>query len=213
MKKKILITAGNTWSPLDNVRVITNIFSGETGLMIADKLANNGFKVTLILADCRISLKKYQSKNLKIIRALTYDSFYMTVKKEAKKRKYSAIIHSAAISDFRLKKPLQGKISSQQKIKILLYPTKKIVNKLKKWSPHSILVKFKLEANKNKKELLKIALASKKESKADLIVANSIPFSNKKRFFLIKSKKKYMVIKNKNHLAKAITNIFLSELL
>ncbi|MFO0803298.1 MAG: phosphopantothenoylcysteine decarboxylase [Gemmataceae bacterium] len=29
---KVLVTAGNTQSPLDRVRCITNIFSGRTGL-------------------------------------------------------------------------------------------------------------------------------------------------------------------------------------
>ncbi len=213
MTKRILVTAGNTWSTVDAVRVITNIFSGETGLRIAREIAERGFKVTLILADCRVCIKKYKHKNLKIIRAITYQKFYKCVKKEAKKRKYKAIIHAAAVSDFQLKKENKGKISSSKNITLKLIPTKKIVDRIKKWSPKSFLIKFKLEANKTKKELFKIALESKKKSKANLVVANTLPFLNGHNFFLIKNKRQYLPIKNKKRLAQVIADIFEGELL
>lgn len=210
---KVLVTAGNTWSVIDDVRVLTNIFSGETGLKIANEVAKRGFRVTLVLADCRVSIKKYHHKNLKIIRAITYQKFYRCVKKETKKRKYKAIIHAAAVSDFQLEKTKKGKISSKRNLMLKLVPTKKIVDRIKKWSPKSFLIKFKLESNKTKKELLKIALKSKKQSKADLIVANTLPFFKEHSFFLIKNKKQYLPVKNKKRLAQIIADIFEGELL
>lgn len=212
MKSRVLVTAGNTWSTIDDVRVITNIFSGETGLRIAKEIAKRGFKVTLILADCRVCLKKYKHKNIKIIRAITYDNFYSQVKKETKKRIYKVIIHAAAISDFQLKKQKKGKISSGKKLVLELIPTKKIVDKLKKWSPKSFLIKFKLESNKTKKQLFKIAIKSKKQSQADLIVANTLPFLHGHNFFLIKSKKQYLPLKSKKQLAITLADIFEGEL-
>ncbi len=212
MKARILVTAGNTWSTVDDVRVITNIFSGETGLRIANEIAERGFKVTLILADCRVCIKKYKHKNLKIIRAITYEKFYKCVKKETKKRIYKAIVHAAAVSDFKLDKIHTGKVSSKRKLILKLIPTKKIVDKIKKWSPKSFLIKFKLESNKTKKELFKIALKSKKKSKANLVVANTLPFLKGHSFFLIKSKKQYLPIKNKKKLAKSLADIFEGEL-
>lgn len=213
MTKKILVTAGNTWSTIDEVRVLTNIFSGETGLKIAKEIATRGFKVTLILADYRICIKKYHHKNLKIIRAITYKKFYKCLKKEVKKRKYKAIVHAAAVSDFQLKKANVGKISSGKKLNLKFIPTKKIVDSIKKWSPKSFLIKFKLEANKTKKELFKIALKSKKKSNADLVIANTLPFLNGHGFYLIKNRKQYLPIKNKKRLAQIIADIFEGELL
>ncbi len=212
MKQRILVTAGNTWSAVDDVRVITNIFSGETGLRIANEIACRGFKVTLILADCRVCIKKYKHQNLKIIRAITYEKFYSQVKKETKKRIYKAIVHAAAISDFQLVKENKGKLSSAKKLILKLIPTKKIVDRIKKWSPKSFLIKFKLESNKTKKQLFNSALKSKKQSKADLIVANTLPFLKGHSFFLIKNKKQYLPIKSKKQLAIILADIFEGEL-
>ncbi|OGI07467.1 MAG: hypothetical protein A2Y40_06065 [Candidatus Margulisbacteria bacterium GWF2_35_9] len=212
MKHRIIVTAGNTWSPLDSVRVITNIFSGETGLGIAYQLAKKGFKVKLILGDIRTDLKKYRHKNISILRALTYKKFYHTVKTEVKKRKYSAIIHSAAVSDYQVSTPFLGKIKSSRQLNLSLNPTKKIVDRIKKWDKRIILIKFKLEANINKKELFKRALKSKKQSGADLVIANAMPFKKNHGFYVIKSKKHFKKISGKEKLAKFLAAIFSTEL-
>ena len=39
-RMKILVTAGNTQTPIDRVRSITNIFSGRTGARIAARAFN-----------------------------------------------------------------------------------------------------------------------------------------------------------------------------
>ena len=212
MTERILVTAGNTWAPLDKVRVLTNIFSGETGLRIAHSLARSGFKVTLILADIRVNPKPYRHKRLKIIRALTYKAFYKAVKKEVKRKIYRAVVHAAAVSDFYLKKPLTGKISSRKNLKLTLSRTSKIVNRIKKWDPKIILIKFKLEAGKKKRQLLKIALKSKKQSKANLIIANQIPTKRTHTFYVIKSSRQHLKITGKKALASKLTKIFKKEL-
>src|SRR5205823_4234579 len=43
----LLITAGNTQSPIDRVRCITNIFSGRTGAQVARTAWGRGHTVTL----------------------------------------------------------------------------------------------------------------------------------------------------------------------
>ena len=44
---KLLVTAGNTQTPIDRVRCITNIFSGRTGAAIAVAAHDRGHDVTL----------------------------------------------------------------------------------------------------------------------------------------------------------------------
>ena len=44
---KILVTAGNTQTPVDRVRCITNIFSGKTGARIAASAYDRGHDVSL----------------------------------------------------------------------------------------------------------------------------------------------------------------------
>ncbi len=50
--KRILITAGPTWVPIDNVRVISNIATGTTGVLLAWQTSAQGAKVTLVLGPC-----------------------------------------------------------------------------------------------------------------------------------------------------------------
>ena len=45
---KILVTAGNTQTPIDRVRCITNIFSGKTGAQIALEAHRHGHSVVLL---------------------------------------------------------------------------------------------------------------------------------------------------------------------
>jgi phosphopantothenate-cysteine ligase/phosphopantothenoylcysteine decarboxylase/phosphopantothenate--cysteine ligase len=45
---KILVTAGNTQAPIDQVRCITNIFTGRTGTRIALEARERGHDVCLL---------------------------------------------------------------------------------------------------------------------------------------------------------------------
>src|SRR6478735_9385257 len=45
---KILVTAGNTQTPVDRVRCITNIFSGRTGARIATRAFDRGHSVVFL---------------------------------------------------------------------------------------------------------------------------------------------------------------------
>jgi len=46
--KRILITCGPTWVPIDGMRVISNRSSGQLGQTIAQDLTKAGAKVTLL---------------------------------------------------------------------------------------------------------------------------------------------------------------------
>jgi phosphopantothenate-cysteine ligase/phosphopantothenoylcysteine decarboxylase/phosphopantothenate--cysteine ligase len=44
----VLVTAGNTQTPIDRVRCITNVFSGRTGARVAMEAAARGHQVALL---------------------------------------------------------------------------------------------------------------------------------------------------------------------
>ena len=48
MNMRVLITCGATWVPIDDVRVISNISSGEMGHLIAQAFRQKGAQVTII---------------------------------------------------------------------------------------------------------------------------------------------------------------------
>lgn len=189
--KKILITAGPTWIPIDKVRVISNIFSGRLGVIIAKKALKRKAKVTLLLGPGQISYSS-SSPLLKIVRFKFFQELFELMKKEIASKKYDIVIHSAAVGDFEPTKFYSGKISSRAKTLVLkLKPTLKIVDEIKKWDPKLFLVKFKVEYGLPKEELIERASKSMLESNADLIVANDLKdiTSSKHKAFIIDREK------------------------
>lgn len=167
--KRILITCGPTWSPIDQVRVISNCSTGELGLRLANALSHAGFNVTVLRGPV---LFAGPSKNLKIIPFQYYDELHRLLRREAKKN-YAIIIHAAAVSDFKVKTPSETKLTSQgSAIKLTLEPTEKIIEKIKKINPEVFLVGFKLETTMRKKDLITKAHALLKKAQCDLVVAN-----------------------------------------
>ena len=171
-KKRILITAGSTWIKLDKVRVISNIASGKTGLILATRLKNIGVKVTLLLGPGDFSASRIPG--VKIINFKYFSELERLLNSELKKQKYSAVIHAAAVADYKPKEMIRQKVSSRlNKWKISLVPTKKLVNSLKKYGPGLIAVGFKFEPGAVKSRLIEKAKQLLKEANLDIVVANS----------------------------------------
>lgn len=210
-KISILITAGPTWVPVDKVRVLTNIFSGRLGYLIAQKATDKkNYEVTLFLGPGRISLLEKQNDNLKIVKYKYFDELYNLLKEAVSSKKYDILIHSAAVADY-APKPADAKIKSgKQNLIIELNPTIKIVDQVKKWDPDIFLVKFKLEAGISPEELIDIAFESMMKSKADLMVANEFAETSEKyhRAYIISPKKEVKAVIGKEDIAEQL----LSEL-
>ena len=173
--KKILVTGGPVWVPIDRVRVITNIFGGALGFLIAEKAAQMGAEVIFLLGPGKTEIPKNLPKNLEIKRFKYFEELLELMKKEIKVNKCDIVIHSAAVPDYVPKKIYNGKIKSGNKeLTIKLKPTIKIVDLIKIWNPFVFLVKFKLEISLSEKQLINKAHKSMVFSKADLMVANNL---------------------------------------
>jgi phosphopantothenoylcysteine synthetase/decarboxylase len=179
--RKILITAGPTWVPIDSVRVITNIFKGTLGLIIAEEAVKRGAKVTLLLGPASPSVPS-KTCMFKVVRFKFFDDLYKLMKQEISSHEYDAVVHSAAVADYMPIECYDGKIKSgKTDLVIKLKPTTKIVDQVKKWDSEVFLVKFKVESNVDKKELVRRAYESMLASNADLIVANDLKDIDEKR--------------------------------
>jgi phosphopantothenate---cysteine ligase (CTP) len=103
----ILITAGNTQTPIDQVRCITNIFTGRTGAAIALAAYERGHRVCLLTshpeaileldpehapAESRWQVRQYR----------TYADLERLMADEIPGGRQNAIIHCAAVSDYEL---------------------------------------------------------------------------------------------------------------
>jgi len=197
--KRVLITAGPTWVAIDKVRVISNIASGETGILLAEGLAREGAKVTLILGpgesmsfpapafagvtgesmylDSRFrgnDKNRIQNSKVKIIRFSFFEELRQALKKELKASRYDLIIHSAAVSDFKPAESKRGKTKSGQDYNLRLTPLPKIADEIRGLAPAAHLVLFKLEFGIPDQELILRARKTLTASRADMIVANRI---------------------------------------
>lgn len=206
-KKKVLITSGSTWIPIDNVRVITNIFGGKLGIEICRKCLESNFDVTMLMGNSRGDLSDPIFKKARIIHFKYFDELFKLVKKEIKENKYDVVIHSAAISDYKLKNEYKGKIKSSKDNLILEFiPTPKIVDIYKKICPNIFLIMFKLEVNKKKSELIDIAKNSMNRAGADIIVANDFNKIQKdhKAYIVSKNSQKILSCSGKSNIAKQL---------
>lgn len=202
---RVLITCGATWTPIDDVRVISNISTGEMGHLIAEAFVLKNAKVTVIegpvthtLADKKITIIKYRF----------FDELQRVLKAELLK-KYDLIIHAAAVSDFKVRGASTSKISSKKAINLKLVATRKLINDIKKLSPGSFLVGFKLESKLDPKNIFKSVKTLFTQSGCDLVVANSL--TGGYQGFIVNADGNILSsVNNKQRLAQTLVNILSS---
>lgn len=169
--KKILITCGPTCVAIDSMRVLSNRSTGELGQRLAVKLVKKRANVTLLEGPV---LKPLHEKDIKIRKYFFYDELEQMLNAELKK-KYDIVIHAAAVSDYKLAKPFQGKISSRLKqLTLKLVPTKKLINTIKTKAPKIFLVGFKLVDKIEKNTATQRLDDYLKNTNSDLVVVNSL---------------------------------------
>lgn len=200
---QILITAGSTWTRIDQVRILTNRFSGKTGLYLANKLAEKGHQLTLIINPHSVG----KIDNLKTFSFYYFDEFKNRLETILKNNKFDAIIHMAAVSDYLPKVSRKGKIASGQKdLNISLVPAPKVIKQIRKLAKKAILIQFKLEVKKER--IIEKAYLSMKKNGSDYVVANALEeLKSGYKAVLIDRQKKIIDIASKNDLVCAIDKI------
>ncbi len=162
----ILITAGPTQEPIDDVRYITNHSSGKMGYALAEVAVNLGAKVILISGPVSLEVP-----NGVVVHNVTTskEMFEMTTKYQ---HTYSIGIMAAAVSDFTPEMPVIGKIKKDQTgddLKVTLRKTDDILKHFgEAKKANQFLVGFSLESEQLQLNAFK-KLSSKK---ADMIVGN-----------------------------------------
>ena len=202
---RVLITAGSTWVKVDDVRILTNHFTGKTGLYLAKGLKRKGHSVTLLINPHCVG----KVKGLKVIPYQYFEEFKWEVAKAIKKQRYDAIIHNAAVSDYKLKKPLKGKIPSGRPRSLKLVPTEKIIKRIRAKAPNSLLIQFKLEPKQ--RGIINKAYKSLRENRSDFVVANALEdMQTGYKGFLINRDKKVISLGSRNSLLAALDKVIRS---
>lgn len=96
--KKIIITGGPTNEPIDEVMKITNMSTGGTSVALAESFASAGYDVVAILNNM---VKLEPRENLRVVYIENTQDMLNAIEKEARSDDTDAIIHAAAVGDYR----------------------------------------------------------------------------------------------------------------
>lgn len=166
--KKVLISLGGTFEPIDSVRGITNRSSGKMGLALAKQAYISGADVTLIVANVSIRI----SPLFNVIPVETSEEMADAIFEIV--GDYDIFISTAAVSDFKVVQRKNKKIDSESPLSIDLKPTLKIIRQIKKINPNILLVGFKAESNITRQEIIKCARKQISDAGSDIVVANDV---------------------------------------
>ncbi|MGQ0798424.1 MAG: bifunctional phosphopantothenoylcysteine decarboxylase/phosphopantothenate--cysteine ligase CoaBC [Methanobacteriota archaeon] len=163
--KKVLVIAGATIEPIDDVRVITNRSTGGTGIELAKAAFERG-------ADVELWIGRHEATIPAWIGFKRFDTT-SELAKLAEGVHADLCVVPAAISDFAPPKA-KGKVPSRKgALSLDLEPTPKVLAALRKRTTGA-LVGFKAEAGVRPAELKERALALLTEADLDLVVANDV---------------------------------------
>jgi phosphopantothenoylcysteine decarboxylase/phosphopantothenate--cysteine ligase len=163
-KKRVLVVSGSTEERIDDVRVVSNISTGQTGIEVAKEAYVQGAEVVMWIGRAHPSPPNYiPTKRFSDVASLD---------EMCKRLKVDIAVVSAAISDYTPSKK-DGKIpSSKDKLTIELEPTPKIIRKIKKTG--AFTVGFKAESKVAAETLVERAIDRMREHNLDMMVANDV---------------------------------------
>ncbi len=164
--KKVLVTAGPTYEPIDPVRFIGNHSSGKMGAAIAEEMQKRGASVTVVLGPSTVSL----TSNIKVIKVRSAAEMF-----DACTELFPGMdiaVMSAAVADYTPINMAKEKIKkTSDQFSVELTKTKDILKHLGATKKdHQVVVGFALETNNEKENAIK-KLQSKN---ADMIILNSL---------------------------------------
>lgn len=164
--KKILITAGPTYEPIDPVRFIGNHSSGKMGIAIAEEMQKRGAVVSLVLGPSNIKV----AAGIKLIQVKTASEMFNACEKIFPETDIA--IMSAAVADYTPIKTSTEKIKkTENDFSVPLTKTKDILKTLGGLKKNGqLLIGFALETNNETEN----ALQKLQSKNADMIILNSL---------------------------------------
>lgn len=230
--KKYVITSGGISEKIDNVRKITNSSSGKLGMTIANHLLESKSDITIYYV-CSKNALRPSNKSVKIIEVVGTLDLKDKVESLLRNEKIDYFIHTMAVADYmvdyvttvdKMKKSFLNnsdmevikdtKISSyENNLVLVLKPTPKIISLIKKESPLTYLVGFKLLDSVSKKELIEVATRLRDKNKCDLVVANDLEdIRNKEhKAYIIDKEDKVVEASDKEDIAKKLVRMMDNE--
>jgi len=217
---RVLITSGGTVEPIDNVRLLTNVSSGETGARLAELLTDFGAEVHLLRAE---SAARADSR----VQESTFSTFYSlekNLKFLLKNQDFEMVIHAAAVSDFAVKSlEINGeefepgdfpKIHSTDELSIHFKHNPKILDGIKALARKKdlLLVAFKLTSKASEAEKEEAVAKLRARSGADYVVHNDtseIDKTKQQHCFTLFTPTERLPVENIQTLAAQLAQLFM----
>ena len=163
--RRIVVTAGPTWEPIDAVRFVGNRSTGRMGFAVSREAFGRGADVTLVVGPGTVE----PPEGPRVVRVATAEEMRMAVLKAAENA--DAVIMAAAVADFRPREAAPGKLKKEEgPPRLELVPTPDILAELGQVKGDRVLVGFAAET-----EDVEAAGRAKLVAKGlDLLVANEV---------------------------------------
>jgi phosphopantothenoylcysteine decarboxylase/phosphopantothenate--cysteine ligase len=163
--RRVLVTAGPTYEPIDPVRFVGNRSSGKMGIAIAGEALARGAVVTLVLGPGTVA----PPAGVAVIRVDTAEAMRMAVLARADA---DVIVMAAAVADFRPKVAADRKLKKEHGIPELVFePTPDILRELAAARrPGQVLVGFAAETD----DVVAAGRDKLARKGLDLLVANAV---------------------------------------
>lgn len=170
---KVLVTSGATREPIDSVRYISNLSSGQTGAAICEALAARGAHVTQLHG-----VESSRAAGIAGHEPFTdHASLDEMLRRLLGDGRYDAVIHAAAVGDFAVSGPVSGaKLPSGGELVLRLRPTAKIIDRIRDYAggQELTLVGFKLTHDPDPAAQARAATELIARSGADYVVQNDV---------------------------------------
>ncbi len=206
-RRNVVITLGATQSPVDDVRFIQNTSSGTTGWALADHLHKHGHDVTCVAGITTSPAPSWlplvlscptPERMLKECLALTNDAI-------------DAWVHAAAVLDYVVESPAEGKLASQQgTLNLPLAESPKHIMELKEACSNAVRIGFKLESGIKQTDLIHRAYAQIQKAGMTAVVANRLEdlgVEGKPRGYLVDQQGAHFVLQTANELNDAVQTL------
>lgn len=164
---RVLVTAGGTREPIDDVRVIANASTGRLGARIADAAAAAGHDVLLLHG---VLAARPVSPQVRREAFDTSDELARLLERHVPE--VDAVVHAAAVSDY-VPVRAPGKLSSDlPELVLRLVRAPKLVDGLRTLRPGALLIGFKLTSGLDEAGMLAAAQALAARARLDAVVVN-----------------------------------------
>ncbi|MCH1588204.1 MAG: bifunctional phosphopantothenoylcysteine decarboxylase/phosphopantothenate--cysteine ligase CoaBC [Flavobacteriales bacterium] len=206
-RRQVVVTLGATRSPIDDIRYVQNTSSGATGWAIADHLHRHGHHVTCVAGLTTAPQPEWIPLVLKTPTPQAMLAECLALANDP----IDAWVHAAAVLDYVVGQPAEGKLASQQgPLSVQLVEHDKHIQALETACKGAVRIGFKLESGIKQNDLIHRAVAQINQVNMTAVVANRLEdlgSADKPRGYLVDRQGAHFVLEDQARLNDALLTL------